>query len=457
VNAPRPSAAGRGRAGVILCVLLLVAGSGLLVTSRVAALEKRTAVAEAFRLRAAAGIAGNPRLALQYALAAHQLDPGGGTADDLRRLLDATPYDSTLPVEDGGPVEVASAGAEGAEAVVTAGRSRLAVWPVRATGDSTKRDAASSGGRLAVSATGIAFVSGDTGSSLWDVGLEPSTRGPRHLADWPQDDFATLRATGGRQAAAFSPDGQLLAVGGQQILTHSPPRSAVTIWSMATPDNPRPEIFPLYFAPSPVTAVAFSADGGLVAAGGADGTTAVWSLTSLVAYPVYIDPAGPPGRDPAVTALAFSPHSRTLAIGHRGGTVALWDATDPAAPTLVQQPLVVGTSVLSLAFHPVLRELAVGGSEITVLNFVDVSDTRWTVRGEGDPISSIVFSPDGSLVTSGADGTAARWRLGGALAGGHSGVDVRGRACAVTAGGLTPDQWRRTAADLAFEDSCADP
>lgn len=124
----------------------------------------------------------------------------------------------------------------------------------------------------------------------------------------PEGDYS--RAAG----LALAPDGQWLAVAGAQVgFDH-----VVRIWR--TSDGAVQG--ELALASSSADSVAISADGRLLAAGGADGVrlwdTADWTLLHLLA------PEGDAGERQQVTSVAFSPDGRWLAAGAKSGAVLLW-------------------------------------------------------------------------------------------------------------------------------------
>lgn len=124
----------------------------------------------------------------------------------------------------------------------------------------------------------------------------------------PEGDYS--RAAG----LALAPDGQWLAVAGAQVgFDH-----VVRIWR--TSDGAVQG--ELALASSSADSVAISADGRLLAAGGADGVRlwdpADWTLLHLLA------PEDDAGERQQVTSVAFSPDGRWLAAGAKSGAVLLW-------------------------------------------------------------------------------------------------------------------------------------
>ncbi|MCH5672495.1 nSTAND1 domain-containing NTPase [Streptomyces gilvus] len=154
-------------------------------------------------------------------------------------------------------------------------------------------------------------------------------------------------------------------------------------------------------------ALAFTADGSLLAAGDLTGRVALWNgdlghrlgiLRNVFAVPLGTTPEG-------VSALAFSPDGRTLAVAGDAGSLQLWDVA-------TQQPL---------------------GSPLTT---------------PGEEIDSLAFSADGTTVyASSAHVPLQRYAVDPARA-----VE---RVCARAGGvGLTAAQWRTYVPDAPYRKVC---
>ncbi|GAA1315319.1 TIR domain-containing protein [Saccharothrix xinjiangensis] len=180
--------------------------------------------------------------------------------------------------------------------------------------------------------------------------------------------------------------------------------NSVVLWDKA--EDPPRLLATLTGHGNAVTAAAFSPDGRVVATGGADGGTILWDVGDVGNPRRLGRPSA--GRTTSVTALAFSPDGLVVAVGDADGGTVLWDIADPNRPRLLGRPLV----------------------------------------GHARAVNSVAFSPGGSLLaTAGSDGMALLWDI--APLG-----DVVERACAISGGGLDPEEWRQHVPDLDHRPTC---
>jgi WD40 repeat protein len=183
-----------------------------------------------------------------------------------------------------------------------------------------------------------------------------------------------------------------------------------------------------------VTAAAFSPDGSILAVGSADGVR-LWN----VATPGHVKQITevPLGGRGAGSALTFSPDGRILAVGDSVGTAQLWDA---ATGRQIGLSLVAGNApVTSVAFTRDGATLATANADGIARLWS--TTTGNPIGGElpgGSKIYSVAFSPDGqTLATTGANGSASLWRL--KYPGGSG--SLLARVCAIADGSLTRSEW----------------
>ncbi|NSC21296.1 hypothetical protein FM076_08760 [Streptomyces albus subsp. chlorinus] len=265
-------------------------------------------------------------------------------------------------------------------------RDRIALWNTR-----ERRPA----GRLSLTLTRRDRGSGN------DLNSIAFTRDGRHLLAsripeaervevWDiraRRQVRVLRHAGG-EVLAVRPRGRLLATSHGQLA--SPATGRVVRRALSQDET---------------TALAFSPDGRVLAAGDDSGRVTLWDGhgrrgLGLLAG-TYRETGG--GTEP-VAGLAFSPDGRTLAVAGRRGTVRLWDT---AAHRPLGGPL------------PAVRDKAV----------------------------ALAFSPDGTRLSVAGARTAVRHYT-------VSPARAAPRVCARAHGGLSPAQWRQTLHGVPYRPTC---
>ena len=135
------------------------------------------------------------------------------------------------------------------------------------------------------------------------------------------------------------------------------------------------------------------------------------------------DPARPrplTGQTGKVHAVAFSPDGGTLAAGSADRTVRLWNVADPARPPLGEPLTGPTTWVNTVAFSPDGRRIAFGSSD-NGLRVVDLPSRRLVaLLPHPGPVTAATFLDDATLVSGEADGVARVWPVPGPGVGGFA-------------------------------------
>jgi WD40 repeat protein len=182
------------------------------------------------------------------------------------------------------------------------------------------------------------------------------------------------------RSIAYSADGRMLAAGGAD--------NSVLIWDLA---DRNPIGTALTGSRAPVNAVAFNPDGTILASGSGDGNVILWHVEKLEAIgsPMSVGPN-------PVFSVAFAPDGRTL-VSNSDNRVVIWDVIQDVP--LGRAIGLKGQGASGLAFSPDGRTLAaIDNYSEVVLSDAATGHTRQDSVGEN--VTSVAFSPDGQWFAS---------------------------------------------------------
>ncbi len=191
------------------------------------------------------------------------------------------------------------------------------------------------------------------------------------LTDLQTGETSNYAQTGAPNALAVRPDhlqfaSSRCAVYQTDALTPICEEAEILLWNLAE-DLPAQTLTGLT---SPITALAFSSDGTLLASGDENQTILLWDLATG-------EPVGIPliRHQAKITSLAFSPDGRLLASGSADNSIILWDLTSGQP---IGEPLAGSSeSVWGLVFQPDSKVLYAGNGNGSVYRW-EVDDLLWT-------------------------------------------------------------------------------
>ena len=192
-------------------------------------------------------------------------------------------------------------------------------------------------------------------------------------------------------AVAYSHDGKLLAAGTKGFVYLIDPATGIIAGEYPGQTER-------------VTAVAYSKDGLLAVASGVPGKSGVIRIYDKTAKPSEIA-----AHADAIYALDFSPDGKTLASAGYDRTVKLWTLGATVKPALTLKDH--SDAVYALKFHPEGKLLATGSADRTVKIWDTATGTRLYSLGDStDWVYAVAWSRDGKqLCAAGVDKNIRVW------------------------------------------------
>jgi len=275
----------------------------------------------------------------------------------------------------------------------------------------------------------LASGSGDETVMLWEVSADGNIQAlgqPLLGHDWFVNQVQ------------FSPDGRMLASSSSNTI----------LWEISDPSR----VKPLKKIAKGIL-VAFSPNGQLLAVGGSENTLQLWDISDSGDLQLLTTNESESRR--LYQSMAFSLDGNFLYTGTYDGDLYIWDVSDQKSLKPLGLPISAHSRSLdSMAVHPGGNILALGSSDFTI-SLWDISDKAAPERlaeplsGHTNSVGRLIFPPMGDRLISSSTNEIIFWNLD------LDGLDDR--ACQVAGRNMTEEEWKNFLPDdVSYQKTCPD-
>ena len=192
-------------------------------------------------------------------------------------------------------------------------------------------------------------------------------------------------------ALAYSPDGKVLAAGGYRAVRLLDPATGAVTQTLPGPSDQ-------------VQCLVWSPDGKFLAAGG--GVSGAFGEVSIWETATWGKPRQLKGHDDTIYGIAWRPGSTEIATASPDKTVRVWDAATGQVKRTLKDHV---DGVFGVAYSPDGKWLATGSLDRTVKLYQTDTGQKVSSFSHNDGVTAVAFSAKGDLVAAAADKQVRVW------------------------------------------------